>query len=166
MNSTFLPFVCGLFMLVGIALVGCGGTQTTASNPSADQHDHDLEPHGDDHEQAHTESFAEALTEVEELCAEIKTAFAAGDLGKADGPVHEIGHLLEELLELAAKESLSEADQQQVKQAVDSLMNSFAALDERVHGGDSAGKSYDEVATQIDAALAKLKSLGQKEPTP
>ena len=42
----------------------------------------------------HSESFADALTKVEQLRAEIKTAFTADDLGKADGPVHEIGHLL------------------------------------------------------------------------
>ena len=46
------------------------------------------------------------------------------------------------LSELAAKDSLSEADQQQVKQSVDSLMDSFGAVDERLHGGDDAGKSY------------------------
>ena len=165
MNSTFRPFVGGLFILVGIALAGCGGTQTAAPSPSVDQHDHEHEAPGDGHEHAHPESFAETLKEVEELRAEIQTAFAAGDLAKADGPVHAVGHLLEELPELAAKESLSEAEQHQVKQSIGRLMDSFAALDERVHGGDGTGKSYDEVAVQIDAALDDLKSVGKKEPT-
>ena len=32
-------------------------------------------------------------------------------------------------------------------------MDSFAPLDERVHGGESEGKSYGEVKAQIDAAI-------------
>jgi len=40
-------------------------------------------------------------------------------------------------------------------------MDSFAALDERVHGGDSAGKSNDEVAAPIDSTLAESRSIGK-----
>lgn len=153
----------GLVAITCVSVAGCGGSQTTASNPPSKQQDHDHASHGDEQGHAHPESFAEAVTEVEELCAAIKTAFAADKLEEADGPVHEICHLVEELPALAAKESLSAADQQQIKQSVDALMDSFAALDERVHGGDSAGKSYDEVAAQIDSALAELKSIGKEE---
>jgi hypothetical protein len=163
MNPMLRSFSYGLFVLVGVALIGCGGSETTASSSSVDQQDH--EARVDDHEHAHPESFAGAVTKVEELLADIKTSMAAGDLAKADGPVHEVGHLLEKLLELASTESLSEADQQQVERAVDSLMDSFAALDERVHGGESKGKSYDEVAAPIEAALSEVRSIG-KESTP
>jgi hypothetical protein len=161
MNLMFRSFYLGLFVVAGVSLAGCGGSQTTASNSSADHHDH--ETHGDEHKHTHPESFADALTEVDELRAKVETAFAAGDLAKADGPVHEIGRLLEELPELATKEARSAANQQKVKRAVDSLMECFAELDTRVHGRDSAGKSYAEVADQINAALTDLKSVAKEK---
>ena len=150
-----------MFATAVISLAGCGASGTTASTPPAEKHDHDHHDHehGDEHGHAHPESLAEALTEVEELHAKIKTAVAADDLETADPPLHELGHLLEELPELAQKESLSEEDQQQVKQAADSLMDSYGAFDERIHGGESKGKSYDEVADQIDEAISKLKAI-------
>jgi len=141
-------------------LTGCGSSETAIPATTAESHDHDSHS---DHAHGEPASLADAVTEVERLRGEIQAAFAAGDLDKADGPVHELGHLLEELPEVAAKESLAEADQQQIKQSVDALMDSFAALDERVHGGDSAGKSYDEVASQIESALAELKSIGKEK---
>ena len=166
MKWLFCGLSFGLLIFASLTLAGCGGGQTTASALSADQHDHDHEAHGDEDDHVHSESFAEVLTEVEELFAEIKTAFAADDLDTADGPVHGIGHLLEELPQLAAKESPSESDRQQVKQAVDSLMDGFAAVDERIHAGEGAGKSYDEVATEIDEAIAKLKAIKLPESQP
>jgi len=163
MNSTFRPMVCGLFMFVGIELAGCGGDQTITFNPPVDQHDHEQVAHGVGHGLAGPESFADALKKFDKLRGEIKASFAAGDLTKADGPVHEVGHLLEELPESAAKESQSEAEQRQVRRAVDALMDSFAAIDERVHGGDTAGKSYEEVAARIDAAFAALNLIAKEE---
>ena len=46
------------------------------------------------------------------------------------------------------------------------MMESFAAVDERVHGGDGVGKSYDEVAIQIDEAIARLKAMKLPESQP
>ncbi len=154
-----------LLAIACVSVAGCGGAQPAASNPPSTQHDHDHASHEGEHEHAHSETFAETLTRVDELHANVKAGFTAGKPDEVDGPVHEIGHLLEALPHLADKESMAEADQQQVHQSVDRLMICFAALDERVHGGASAGKSYDEVAAQIDAALAELNSIG-KEASP
>ena len=159
MNPMIRRFSFGLLMVASTSLAGCGASQTSDSTSSSDQHDHDKELHAGAHKHAAPKSLDGALKQLDELRTAVKTAFSAGDLEKADGPVHEVGHLLEALPELAVNESLSEANQQQVEQAVDSLMASFAALDERVHGGDAAGKSYDEVASEIDEALAKLKAI-------
>ena len=165
MTRVIHEFSFALLVLVGVSFAGCGGAQTTACSLSAAQHVRDhYEILGDEH--AHSESFAETLTEIDDLRAEVKKSFAADELDKADGPVHGIGHLLQELPQLAAKESPSESDRQQVKQAVDMLMESFAAVDERVHGGDGVGKSYDEVAIQIDEAIARLKAMKLPESQP
>jgi len=163
MTSVFRLTILGGVLACLPCLTGCGSSGTAAPTTSAADHDddHDHDAHGD-HPDGTSASLAGAVSEVERLRGEIQAAFAAGQLEKADGPVHAIGHLLEDLPKLAATKSLSEADQQQVKRSVDALMNNFAALDERVHGGDSAGKSFDEVAAQIESALTELKSIGKE----
>jgi hypothetical protein len=162
-------------LLLAVWLAGCGPTASTVSQPAGEQVDHD-DDHGDDHDndhgddqdhdthadhQSHAEpkSLAQAITEVENLRNAIRDAFAADDEDQAHGPLHSVGHLLEELSTLAAEESLSEAEQQKVEQAVDSLMESYGAVDARLHGDEAAGKSYDEVAAEIDEALTKLKAI-------
>ena len=160
----------GLLMLASLSLAGCGDSPTTAPDSPAEQQDHDHQAHGDEHEHAHahSESFAEALTEVEEFHAAIKAAIGANDLDKADGPIHEVGHVLEELPKLAAKESLPESDLEQVKQTVDTLMDRFGAVDERIHDGDADGaaKLYDEIAEEVDEAIAALKAIELPESQP
>ena len=170
MNSVLRWLAC-LVGLVGVAgLIGCGSSETTRPVSVAEEHEHehehDGESHEDNHAHAESESLADAVATIERLRSSVQESFAAGELDEADGPVHEVGHLLEELPELAAGESLSAIQQEQVKQAVDSLMDSFAALDERLHGGSDVGKSYDEVAAQIEEALAELKTVCQEESAP
>lgn len=174
MSSTSRPLMRCIGLAAAVFLTGCGRSESTVSRPSGEHgnhqhdgdHEHDHESHGDSQAHSEPESLADAVAEIERLRGAIDQGFAAGDLDQADGPVHEIGHLIEELPELAAKESVSEEDQQQVKQAVDSLMDSFAALDERVHGGASAGKSYDDVASQVDDAMAILRAIEPPEEQP
>ena len=159
MSPMFCRFSFCVVMLASFSLAGCGNGEASNSNGSAGDHDHDHD-HGHDHDEhghAHPESLAEALTQVEELYAEMKAAFAEDDLEKADGPLHEIGHVLEALPELAAKESLPEADQEQIKTAAEALLDRYGEVDERIHGGE--GKSYDDVAAQVDEAIATLKAI-------
>jgi hypothetical protein len=108
----------------------------------------------------HPESYAEAVTQVEVLRTAIKEAMAAGDLEKADGPVHEIGHVLEHILEFAPKD-VPGADQAAIKKAVAILFECFGQIDDKVHG--SGGKSYDEVSARIDEAMATLTNAVPKE---
>lgn len=166
MNTTLRLVSGGMTLLVAMSLAGCGGADATPPNSAAGQHDHDHSSHGEDRGHVHAESYAEALTQVEKLQAEVKAAFSADELSKADGPVHEIGHLLEALPDLARKESLSELDRQQVENSAGALMDRFGELDERIHGGSSAGKAYDEVASSIAEAMATLKSISIPEQQP
>lgn len=148
------------------ALIGCGSSEARSPVAVVDEHDHHHTSHDDSHEHTPSGSLANLVTKVEELSATIQDAFKAGDPEKGHGPLHEIGHVLEALPEIAAKESLASAQQEQLKAAVDSLMDSFGALDERLHGSGNDGKSFDEVAAQIEAAMFKLKAVCEGEQTP
>ena len=83
-------------------------------------------------------------------CGEAKDALSAGDVKKADKAVHKIGHVLEELPELAAKETELAGDDT-IKPAIDDLFDCFDRIDRKLH--EDAGKTYDEVADRIDAAM-------------
>lgn len=112
----------------------------------------------DDHK--HAETLTGAVKELEGICATIKSAFAKDDAEAAHEPMHEVGHVLEEMPDLIAKSSLDDAGKAEVKNAADSLFDAFNAVDAGMHG--SGGKKYSEVSETIDAALKILveKSKG------
>lgn len=150
------------FLVLGGVLIfaGCPGSDTSPDDAveSADgdhSHDHDHDhDHGDD--EPHPETYAEAVEQLVSIDKTIRDAFAADDADTAHGPLHDIGHLLEEVAALAAKEPMSEEQRADVQQAVDSLFDLYGAVDDTMHGRE--GKSYDEVSTEIDAALKTLQS--------
>jgi hypothetical protein len=104
-----------------------------------------------DQEHAHPETLAEAVKELEGISATIKAAFAKDDAEAAHGPMHDVGHVLEEIPDLADKSTLDDAGKAEVKKAAASLFEAFNAVDESMHG--STGKKYSEVSETIDAAL-------------
>ena len=164
MNSASRLVVFAWIVVASIVVAGCAQTSSepTVKHDDENQGEHDHDSH--DHQESLT--FAAALQEADQLREGIKTAFADNDMEKADGPVHRMGFLLHHLPDLATKASLSESDQQQVQLAVDALTDCFGAVDERLHGGESAGKSYDEVATQVDEQFEELKAIKLPESHP
>lgn len=142
-------------------VTGCAPSTPTApaaAKPAAghDDHHHDHD-HGD-HEEP--ETVAEGLAQLEKLCADVKAHLATGDHEKADGPVHMVGHLLEDLGELVAKEK--PAVEAEAKKALEAIFESFDKLDTVIHGADEEARKkldYAEHAPAIEAALAKLKEL-------
>ena len=150
----------------GLVTFGCtppAAVEPTSSNTSsntstnkppmaADELEH---AHEGDH--VHAETYPEAVAMVDGLREKIRDAFAKGEGMSADEAVHEIGHVLEDMAMLAKKASLSEADQVSVGTAVESLLDAFEKIDEKLHGGD--GVDYDAVAAEIDAALVTLKKF-------
>lgn len=158
-----------LFLLVPMQLVGCGGSEPKSDSPSpqaGDSHEHpDHADHAEhDHQDGdHPQTLSAAVANLEELRAAIEKAFAADDMSEADGPVHQIGHALEAITSLAKKSSLSADEQKVMKEAVDVLFDSFGAIDQRIHGGKEAGKSYADVAEQVETAMTQLKGLGSQE---
>jgi len=142
-------------------VTGCApSTPTTpaAAKPAASHDDHDHDHDHGDHEEP--ETVAEGLTQLEKLCADVKAHLAIGDHEKADGPVHMVGHLLEDLGELVAKEK--PAVEAEAKKALEAIFESFDKLDTVIHGADEEARKkldYAEHAPAIEAALAKLKEL-------
>lgn len=166
MSSVVRLTACLAFAVSTACLIGCGSSEATSPVLAVDQHAHAHESHEANHGRTASGPLAEALVRVERLASTIQAAFKAGDPEQGHGPLHEIGHLLEELPPAAAKESLTSAQQQQLKEAVDSLMDSFGALDEQLHGVSNEGKSFDDVAADIEVALARLKSVREEEHSP
>ena len=111
----------------------------------------------DEHAHHHPETLAEAVAELSELRDTIRDAFAANDPDKAHDPLHEIGHALEAVAELAQEEKLPEDKLAVVKTSVESLMQSFGEIDKSMHGQE--GASYKDVADKIEEALKALQQL-------
>lgn len=147
------------FAVGGVLVIGCDSASPPAAapaRPAAAAHDHDHD-HGDHDE---PETVAEGVAQLEKLCADVKAHLAAGDHEKADGPVHMVGHLLEDLGKLVAKEK--PAAEAEAKQALEAIFESFDKLDTVIHGADEEARKkldYAEHAPAIEAALAKLKEL-------
>ncbi len=158
MNALYQLVWLFLCTTSSVCVVGCSRSTNQAHPAASEHHDHDHE-FEDAHEPHHVTSWTDSLDETEKHCRTMKTAFANGQPNAADEAVHEIGHPLEAMQELAAQELLPEADQEQVKKLVKTLLDAVSALDERMHVGERAGKSCREVEAQIDATRTALKPL-------
>lgn len=147
-------FQSTLPILLAVCLIGCG---RRADDVVVDDRPpvsvDDLE-HAD-HAHVHVDTYAEAVTEIERMNNEISTAFAANDLDAADGPIHEIGDVLEETVALARKENFSEEAVNEIKAAVDTLMDAFTRVDDTIHGRE--GATYEEVKDEVEPALETLR---------
>ena len=134
-------------LLIALSLLsGCStDTPDAADSKTGSSHTHD-----DDHDEeaAHPETYEEAVAAVVGMDREIKDALAKDDKKTAHAPLHKIGHVLEEINELAAKTDMTDEQRKTVDGAVDQLFDAFGAIDAVMHGKD--GKTYDEVAKQIE----------------
>ena len=117
---------------------------------------------GDGHEDhahggnGHAETVGVAFHELTELYTTVKTAFAADDADTAHGPLHEVGHVLKGVKELANKSELTAEAKATVDQQVEVLMDAYGDVDKMMHGKD--GSQYSEVSDKVDAAMAALKT--------
>ena len=104
----------------------------------------------------HATTLAGALKEIEEFRSTIKEAFAKKAPDDAHDALHEIGHVLESVTELAAP--ATDEAKKSVKTAVDELFDCFGAMDDTLHK-KSTGKTYEEVADRIEAAMSTLNAM-------
>ena len=145
-----------IFRIAGLAcfalcLAGCADEEVTPKPVMTD--DHDGHDHGD-HE--HAETVGAAFHELTEMYEVVKDGFAANDKGKAHGPLHSVGHVLTEVKELANESELAAEAKATVGQQVEVLMDAYGDVDKMMHGKE--GKEYSEVSSEVDAAMAALKT--------
>jgi hypothetical protein len=155
MRMLFADRTVALIACLGIASVGCSPSptadNTAGTTPPVATEDLDHMHH--DH--VHATTYPQAVAQIETLDAEIRAAFAAGKGADADEQVHEIGHALEDVTALATKAALPAEAQTEVDAAVETLLDAFGKIDEKLHGGD--GADYQDVAGEISTALDTLK---------
>ena len=104
--------------------------------------------------------MAEGIAQLEKLCADAKAHLTAGDFDKADGPVHMVGHVLEDLGDLVVKEK--PAAEAEARKALDAIFECFDKVDTAIHAADDEARKqldYAEHSPAIEAAIAKLKEL-------
>ena len=109
---------------------------------------------GDEDHEHLPETFAAAVEELVKERDTIRDAFAKNDAEAAHEPLHEVGHLLEAMPELAAK-GPAPADAAVVKEVSNELFELFGKVDEKLHGTE--GSTYEEVAEKIDAGVKRLQ---------
>ncbi len=166
MQRSVFSFLIGLptFMLVlavlaalvvPASLVGCSKTESTATTPiGLPPEDHD-----DDHGHEHPETFADAMTQLSEFKTQIQTAFTTGDPDDAHDALHEVGHVLESLPDLAGKVTEDDASKEAVAAATDKLFDAYEKLDGSMHGGDEV--KYETIQSEIDDAFTTLQGIGK-----
>ena len=108
-NNSAAVFTKLAMVAFALTIVGC-----EPAKPKADA-GADTADHGHDH--AHAETLADAVKELEGICATIKAAFAKDDAEAAHEPMHEVGHVLGEIPDLVAKSTLDDAGKAEVKES-------------------------------------------------
>ncbi|MCH2212552.1 MAG: hypothetical protein MK110_14705 [Fuerstiella sp.] len=142
--------------LLSLLILGCSDSTSGTSTLSPDhtgQHDHGEEESHSGHD--HPGTLEEGLKELTELRDTVRDAFAADDIDTAHGPLHDVGHLLEDIAALVERQELSDEQRDLVKKNIKSLFDLFGAVDSTLHGDE--GKTYSEVSDQIDTALSALR---------
>ena len=170
----------GVVLLSYLFLVtpGCGTSDQGPAKATASKHDHDHDHDHEGHDHAghdhgkeagaekgatpekkvvKAETFSEAVTLLGGLHASIRDGFEKNDIDSAHGPLHDVGHLLEQIPALAGKETQDAAVLDEVKKQVDELFDLYGKVDEKLHG--EKGADYKDVAEKINAAMEKLKMI-------
>ncbi|MEM1068918.1 MAG: hypothetical protein AAGI63_08490 [Planctomycetota bacterium] len=119
-------------------------------------HDHGDHDHGDEGDHDHPETLAEAINELVAAHETIAEGFAGEDPEVVHGPLHDIGHVLEDVEALVKKSELDDDTKNKLEEAVEQLFLAYGAVDGKLHDKPN-GKDYSEVAEQIDAAISTLK---------
>jgi hypothetical protein len=159
-------------------MVGCAPAKapqakpaaTASSHDHADDHAHDpVKKSGadDDHAHAHDhgehtahDTLAGALAELETICASVKEELGKKNLDDADGHVHMVGHLVDDMHRLVGSAKITDDAKAVAKKALDEVFECFDTLDTALHSSDEKVKEaidYLEHEPRIQAAIGELK---------
>ncbi len=129
---------------IGVCLLGC-----TPKEPNA-------KPTGRTalKQEEGPKTLPEAMKQLAGHAETISKAFTSNKPDDAHHSLHDVGHLLECLPDLA--NDLAEEKRDVVKKSVAELFECFGALDDAMHQG--AETPYSKVGDRITAAMAGLKS--------
>ena len=151
--------ITGFVSVLSLSLIvsGCApdDNQNTGVPVMTDGLEHN---HGHSHGGGgHPETLGDAIHALTELRDTVRDAFANNDTETAHGPLHDVGHLLEEVSELGGEADLSEEAKATIETNVEALLDAFGAVDRKMHSGDeSEGSDYKDVSEKIDAAIAAI----------
>jgi hypothetical protein len=144
-----------LWLLLIVGLAGCQDQPGAADAQQAAQ-PAEKQSHEHSSESSQPADFSSTLAAIETMKTQICKAFADGQPDDAHGALHDVGHSLEKLPELAAKEGKFSANQLAiVKESVEALFDGFGKLDDTMHGGAEVDTKVLE--EKLTAALTKLK---------
>lgn len=145
-------------LLMSLFLLGCSDSTSSSSTPAPeDGYEHAHNESGDHSDHDHPQTLEDGLKELTELRNTVRDAFAADDIDTAHGPLHDVGHLLEDITGLVEKRDLSPEQKELAKQNIESLFDLFGSVDRTLHGQD--GTTYSEASEKIDAAIAVLQGI-------
>jgi hypothetical protein len=158
--------IAAVVVAFSLAAAGCTRPAGVAGKSTQSGHGHDEHAHShDDHDHGHDHghapgkpavAFPAAVAEVVRLDDAIRKAFAAQDTAAADEPIHAIGHLLEQLPELAKTHGAG-VDVDAVKKSSGLLFEAYGRIDGKLHGGE--GSDYDTEAQGIARELATFRAF-------
>jgi len=136
---------------------GCTPKSDNTGNGHVTEHAHA-------HDEHHPETYAEAVGLLVETRNKVRDAFAQNDVETAHGPLHDVGHLLEDLPRLAEKDGHADDALAVVKEESEKLLDLFGKVDATLHGDE--GATYDEVSAEIDASVGRLEHPETKQAEP
>ncbi|MFM8735463.1 MAG: hypothetical protein ACKOC8_09745 [Pirellulales bacterium] len=168
--SSFRPHAARACLVALLPFVGCAPPAPPAATPAAatrpatvtDDHDHDHgddHDHGGDHDHDEPTTFADGVAKLESLAADLAEKLSADEGEAADDAVHGLGHLLEEVRDLAEGEKLDAASK-----GLDELEECFGKIDEAFHSGEESAdprKVLESVKERLQAAFAELKEVAR-----
>jgi hypothetical protein len=159
----------------GFFTIGCAPANAPQAKPAtamaSHDHDHDHdhgkkdghEDHDHDHdhgEHATHDTLAGAVAELVKISASVKEELGKKNLDDADGHVHMVGHLVEDMHRLVGSAKLSDDAKAAAAKALDEIFDCFDKLDTVLHSSDEKVREaidYLEHEPRIQAAIEELK---------
>lgn len=161
----------------GFFASGCAPAKAPQAKPAtakaSHDHDHDHdhghgkkdghEDHDHDHdhgEHATHDTLAGAVAELVKISASVKEELGKQNLDNADGHVHMVGHLVEDMHRLVGSAKLSDEARSGATKALDEIFDCFDKLDTALHSSDEKVREaidYLEHEPRIQAAIEELK---------